>query len=118
MGSRRGRCCSVGVSQAALDTLRKEDIFARYGGEEFVVICREVDTKGAVQAAERLRERVARMRVTSGGHEISVTIGLGVASYPAVKVERPAELVAAADEVLYQAKRSGGNRVVARPDGR
>jgi hypothetical protein len=64
--------------------------------------------------AERLRDRVARDPVTISGPagQLSVTISMGVASY-AGPTDTPDDLIKRADEAMYQAKRSGRNRVVA-----
>jgi diguanylate cyclase (GGDEF)-like protein len=102
------------LSRVAIRALREEDVFARHGGEEFAVICRGTDAKGAAVVAERLRELIAKMRVSYAGREIAVTVSLGVACHTDVDAERPAQLIAEADEALYQAKREGRNRVVVR----
>jgi predicted signal transduction protein with EAL and GGDEF domain len=78
---------------------------ARYGGEEFAVIMVGVGGTGAFDIAERIRTRV-NTAVT----RTSVTVSLGVASFPSHGAELAA-LIAAADAALYRAKRSGRNRV-------
>lgn len=86
---------------------------ARYGGEEFVVALPETDEEGALELAERIRERIASTEVdlVDGAGTISVTasVGLATQSGAAVDVRR---LIGAADTALYEAKRAGKNRVV------
>jgi diguanylate cyclase (GGDEF)-like protein len=91
---------------------RHADLAARYGGEEFALVAPETDLLGATKLADRLRTdlEAAKFELPDGS-EISVTGSFGVA----VKgtLERPEQLIAAADEALYEAKRNGKNRVVA-----
>jgi diguanylate cyclase (GGDEF)-like protein len=97
---------------AILDSgARHVDLAARYGGEEFALLAPETDTLGAKKLAERLRAdlEAATIELPTGG-KLNVTASIGVA----VKgdLERAEQLVAAADEALYEAKRNGKNRVV------
>jgi two-component system, cell cycle response regulator len=111
-GHLAGDAVLVGLSKVALDTLRTEDVFARYGGEEFAVICRGIEVENATTVAERLRTLIASMRTKHDEHEIAVTVSLGVAGYPDLDAETPDQLISAADEALYEAKRAGRDRVV------
>jgi diguanylate cyclase (GGDEF)-like protein len=104
------------VARALDSESRWADEPARYGGEEFAVALPETDLAGAIEVAERIRERVETEEVPLGGsgEVILTTASIGVASLPgsAADVEM---LVAAADAALYEAKRNGKNRVVAAP---
>jgi diguanylate cyclase (GGDEF)-like protein len=100
------------LSQITHSIVRAEDIFARYGGEEFSVLSRGITLLAAGALAERLRETVASTTFIEGTREIPVTISIGVAAYPEVQAQNGTELIAAADEALYVAKRGGRNRVV------
>jgi diguanylate cyclase (GGDEF)-like protein len=98
---------------AILDSgARQVDLAARYGGEEFAVLAPETDLAGATKLAGRLRAdlEAAAIELPDGG-EVNVTASFGVA----IKgdLDRPEQLVAAADEALYEAKRAGKNRVAA-----
>jgi two-component system, cell cycle response regulator len=93
-------------------TLRSEDVFARYGGEEFVVISRGVDLEQTGLLAERLRALTERGVFDYEGKQIAVTISLGVAAMPHDDIKTPEDLIARADKALYEAKRSGRNRMV------
>ena len=100
------------LAKIAAGALRQEDIFARYGGEEFDIICRGVKIQHAGVLGERLRGNVESGIFESDGRRLAVTISIGVAAYPTSPVETPAQLIAAADEALYEAKRCGRNRVL------
>jgi diguanylate cyclase (GGDEF)-like protein len=92
--------------------VRQIDLAARYGGEEFVVLVPESDLKGATQLAKRLRLAVSRARTElPDGRELKITASFGVAAKG--ELISAEQLVAAADEALYEAKRAGKNRVVA-----
>jgi diguanylate cyclase (GGDEF)-like protein len=92
--------------------LRTEDVFGRYGGEEFAVSCRDSDHVAAGIVAERIRAMVEQTSFAYEGRAIPITVSLGIAGYPTIAANDPVELIAAADEALYEAKRSGRNRVV------
>lgn len=100
------------LSQVAQSTVRNEDIFGRYGGEEFAILCRGIALGSAGTMAERLRALVDSTEFVFDANAIRVTISIGVAAYPEVPVQNGIELIAAADEALYGAKRGGRNRVV------
>jgi len=99
------------LSQLMAGLLRTEDVLARFGGEEFTVLCRGSDQNGALTVAERLRSTVEQRKFTFGGKDIPVTISLGVASVPESGADDHAGFLAAADKALYEAKRTGRNRV-------
>jgi two-component system, cell cycle response regulator len=100
------------LAQITMGTLRQEDIFARYGGEEFAILCRGVKLQHAGVLGERLRSGVEQSLFEYEGRRIPVTISIGVAAYPNIPIEAPQQLIAAADEALYEAKRCGRNRVL------
>ena len=99
------------LAQLTHDTVRTEDLFGRYGGEEFGVICRGINLLSAGSMAERLRAKIEANDFVFETREIPVTISLGVAAIPEIAAQTATELIAAADEALYNAKRSGRNRV-------
>jgi len=100
------------LSRIAAGAVRTEDVFARYGGEEFGVICRGVALPNAGILAERLRTLIAAHPFEHDGQRLPVTISAGVAAYPELDAKISVELIAAADEALYEAKRTGRNRVL------
>src|SRR4051794_5674776 len=86
---------------------------ARYGGEEFVIALPETDLSGAVEVGERIRTRVAELKVprTDGNGVLGVTASIGVATANGA-LDNLESLIAAADAALYKAKAAGKNRVV------
>jgi diguanylate cyclase (GGDEF)-like protein len=97
------------LSEVVQDRIRRDEVFARYGGEEFAIMMPETELLGAVTLSETLREKVAEHRFSFQGEQISVTISMGCA---AIEAEDTATgLIARADEKLYDAKRSGRNKV-------
>jgi diguanylate cyclase (GGDEF)-like protein len=88
-------------------TAREVDCVARYGGEEFCLMLPETSVAGALKLAERIRTRMAAEQLPGE----NVTLSIGVASLPG-DGETPDDVIAAADEALYRAKREGRDRVV------
>lgn len=93
--------------------LRLCDIFGRYGGEEFAVILPETDINGATDVAERIRKAIEKVVISYQGEEIKFTASVGVAMLTPTD-DKYEQLIARADEALYQAKANGRNRVCAR----
>ena len=101
-----------GVARILQKEARTTDVAARYGGEEFALVMPETDPAGALRTAERIREKVAQARFRTEQGELSVTISIGIATFPA-EARQKAELVELADGGLYHAKRHGRNQSVA-----
>jgi diguanylate cyclase (GGDEF)-like protein len=103
---------------ALLQDMTREgiDTVVRYGGEEFLVILPETDLYGAVALAERLRAAFAAERIVCDGAHIGTTASFGVvgADFAAGCSLAPRSMVAAADALMYEAKRGGRNQVRAR----
>lgn len=101
------------VANRASRNLRTFDLVARMGGEEFLVILPDTDSEAAALVAERLRERIGDQPFKVG-HEVgaltvTVSIGYTIGGAPGDLAE---VLIKRADDALYQAKRTGRNRVV------
>jgi diguanylate cyclase (GGDEF)-like protein len=93
------------------ESVREIDLAGRWGGEEFALLLPGTDLEGGRRLAERIRELVREQHLaTPDGSPIRVTSSFGVASFPLVTGQ--SQLVAAADAALYEAKRSGKDRVV------
>jgi diguanylate cyclase (GGDEF)-like protein len=86
---------------------------ARYGGEEFALALPETGLVGAIELAERIRERIESEPIprTDGPGTLRVTASAGAASIPG-SADSARSLIAAADAALYEAKRSGKNKVI------
>jgi diguanylate cyclase (GGDEF)-like protein len=93
---------------------RQGDIAGRYGGEEFVIVARGATGAVAASIADRYLEAVRSLKLSPEAGVSSVTTSIGVAWYDpqrGVPTSR-AQVLAAADEALYLAKRGGRDRVV------
>ena len=102
------------VAAILKESTRTVDCVARYGGEEFSALLPETSADGAMAVAERMRASVAGAPFP--GRE--VTVSVGVAEFPGDANTGP-KIIAVADKALYEAKRSGRNRVVrGKPTGR
>jgi diguanylate cyclase (GGDEF)-like protein len=93
--------------------IRAEDVFARVGGEEFAVICRGADSVQGRAVAERVRQAVAGHKFIIEDKNIPVAVSAGVASIPDSRIADAQALIAASDQALYEAKRTGRNCVCA-----
>ena len=113
-GHQAGDAVLQKIGELLHDSFRQSDTSGRYGGEEFVVILPETDLQAAYTKIEALREIVARTPFVLGsrGENVQVTISAGLASFPDDALNS-ADLLALADERLFQAKREGRNRVIA-----
>ncbi|MBI5870555.1 MAG: diguanylate cyclase [Actinobacteria bacterium] len=92
--------------------VRDVDILARYGGEEFAVLMPQTSLRQAETVAERIRHAVEHNEFDASEGKIRLTISLGIAAYPECEVESQTELVQVADAALYEAKKTGKNKVV------
>ncbi|WP_338770095.1 DUF484 family protein [Massilia sp. METH4] len=98
--------------------LRLSDALARFGGEEFVVLLIDADLDSAAFVAERIRAGISSAMIDlPGSLKVSITGSIGVASLSGTAADGSAEtaareLIAQADEALYQAKAGGRDRVV------
>jgi len=99
------------AGQCIRASTRDEDMAFRYGGEEFAVILPASGSKAGLFVAERIRKKIEDTVFHVDGHELRMTISIGVASCPdhAASIR---ELTLESDKALYEAKRTGRNRVV------
>jgi diguanylate cyclase (GGDEF)-like protein len=97
--------------------MRGVDTAARYGGEELSVILPRTEMVGAYSLAERIREAIQELRITTDETDqeppqvLHVTVSIGIAAYPESKAIDGTDLVRRADRALYRAKKTGKNRV-------
>ncbi len=115
-GHAAGDALLQAVAASLTATVRPADLLARTGGEELVVVGMVSDSDEADRLGERLRAAVAGTR-TSDGH--AVTVSIGVALVRPVDGDDPAaslwRLIDRADAAMYEAKRSGRDRVSTLP---
>jgi len=104
------------VAQTLHRACRETDVVARYGGEEFALILPGVRSTRAHDLLERFRREVAATAIKLSGRArpVSVTISIGVASWPE-DGGTAAEILACADRRLYEAKERGRDQVVGPP---
>lgn len=94
---------------------RYGDIFARYGGEEFLLLTTNCDAAGAQAHAERIRKAIADLEIRpTPSVTLRITASLGVTTFEADKTLIE-DAIQHADAMLYEAKRSGRNRVCSDP---
>jgi two-component system cell cycle response regulator len=109
-GHRAGDYVLREVAQLVRDRVRKHDFVARYGGEEFAVILVEFDQLAPEAFAEGIREAIASHEFEFEGNVIPTTISGGVVEWtPGFKTSE--QLIETADQLLYQAKHAGRNRI-------
>ena len=99
------------IARAIEQSVRKVDTAGRLGGDEFMLILPETPHTGAMEVADRLGARCRGIAIPTEGPPPSLTVSLGVASWPDTETASAAELINAADRALYRAKASGRNRV-------
>lgn len=118
-GHLAGDACLRAVAGAVGQTAqRPADVVARYGGEEFGLILPNTEAAGAERVAERARAAIAALAMnhagnTSCGGVVTASLGVSTAFPQPGSAPMPwLDLIAEADALLYEAKRTGRNRVV------
>ncbi len=101
------------IMKERIAEIRSSDnvIAARYGGEELAILLPEIGLAGTERIAEVIRRSIESEHIVFNETRISVTASLGISTYSQHSMESGADLVAAADSALYQAKEEGRNRV-------
>lgn len=100
----------VRVGRLLLAGVRKVDLCARLGGDEFAVLMPETSAQDALVVAERLRDAMLKS-FREGGASVGMSAGLGTFQVPPVDAHVPLNQ---ADQLMYEAKRGGKNRIVTR----
>lgn len=96
------------LTQAVQMTIRKTDMFIRMGGEEFALLMPNTTLKDGIKLAEKIRIKIAHSTFHYKDRLIPVTISTGVTQFTDESLD---ELMYKADIALYEAKKSGRNRV-------
>ena len=110
-GHQQGDAALVDIAALLNAQMREYDKVARFGGEEFALIFPETDIPQAVEVAERIRTETGALSFDGKLKDLHLTISLGVATYPRGGISSVDDLIREADAALYNAKRSGRNRV-------
>ena len=97
------------IAACLADTLRKTDVVARYGGEEFVCLAVVKAPEDARIVFERIRAAIEALEIIAGGERVPVTVSIGVTVNLCDSLEA---MIKRSDEAVYEAKRTGRNRVV------
>lgn len=98
------------IGQSLQAALRETDFVARFGGEEFVMLLTGTQSDDALNVAEAVRREVKQSGIHSLGNRVDITISCGMSQF--VEGDNPATVFARADKALYEAKRSGKDRIV------
>lgn len=107
-GTDKGDEVLVEVARRMRASLRPYDSIGRYGGEEFLILLPDADRQSAWSAAERIRADLAEARVLP---DVRITVSVGTATGSPPDTPRSGDLVRQAERSLFEAKKSGGNRV-------
>ncbi len=110
MGHQVGDKALVHLYKVIKEMLRPSDAVARYGGEEFVIVLPDIAAEEASGIVERLQRELTRQFFMHENERMLVTFSAGVAQRE--EAEPQEEVIARADKAMYQAKRTGKNRVV------
>ncbi len=108
----------VALVKKCAEFIRDEDFLARYGGEEFIIVLPGASLRNALKKAQRLRKTIAETHYTTdkekGGKGLSITVSIGASSFR--KNDSVSTVIDRSDQALYQAKRTGKNRVASEKD--
>ena len=108
-GHAAGDAALMQMARVLTEAVRGSDVVCRYGGEEFLVLAPETGLDGALALGEKIRAAATTRLFGDGERVFPLTFSAGAAQLgPA---ESANDLVARADQALYQAKESGRNRV-------
>ena len=108
-GHSAGDAALKAIADACNTSVRDTDVVGRFGGEEFIVLLPNTSANDAEIVAERIRDSMLHRDLTWQDQRFNVSLSLGVAE-AGVHAEGIEELVAAADQALYAAKRGGRNQ--------
>jgi diguanylate cyclase (GGDEF)-like protein len=96
------------VAETMVQSLRAVDVVGRWGGEEFLILMTDVHAIALGDLAERCRVMIAQSSINHGDGRVSVTASIGATLLS--HTDTAANAIRRADELMYESKRSGGNR--------
>lgn len=115
-GHQAGDVCLRKIAQEVLNSIKRPgDMLARYGGEEFAIVLPDTDAQGARVIGQRVIDGIAALNIR---HEYNsaapcVTVSVGASTFMGADVHAEAKgLLELADKALYEAKKTGRNRLV------
>jgi len=109
-GHMTGSGLLIGLAEFMKRLVRPSDQLFRYGGDEFIVILNGTATIGAVQVAERIRSQIEGHRFHILGHDINITVSIGVSRFPEHSKSKK-NIIELADQAMYSGKSRGRNAV-------
>jgi diguanylate cyclase (GGDEF)-like protein len=109
-GHETGDLVLRGLAEALAAATRTVDLAARLGGEEFAILLPNTDAEGAQGVAERIQQDLSELAVPVGDTTVGATASFGISSFP--DLAALGDLLNDADRSLYEAKRTGKNRIV------
>src|SRR3989338_2766419 len=109
-GYRLGDTMLKECAELLFENARLSDLIARFGGEEFAVLLPHINYEGAAELATRLRQAFAE-HVFGDTEEISLTVSIGISSFPEDPMKNRCELLTFANQALFRSKAAGRNRI-------
>jgi len=108
-GHAAGDAALCHLAQLLMHHLRETDVVARWGGEEFCVMLANLSPDAAFRTIERLRQAIENTSFVYDGQELLLTVSTGLTMNLGDSLET---MVSAADDLMYQAKQSGRNKII------
>lgn len=112
LGHEAGDAALVHLATVIRETMRPQDTVARIGGEEFVILLPDTDVASGTKALQRLQRELTKRFFLHDNQKVLITFSAGIT--PLQPGDTQATITKRADEGMYDAKKSGKNRVVAR----
>lgn len=109
-GHLAGDTVLIKISKTIEQNIRSTDILCRYGGEEFIVLLNNLTDNDAINTAQNIRNEIKKIKFNENNIEFYVTVSIGIAKYKESFSSK--EVISIADKALYEAKKSGRDRVI------